>query len=327
MNRPQGASHRVACGLSPIVEGADMKVLLGVDGSAGGFAAVRQAGRLLDPGHDQVVLYYTPPEIHARHAEPEICERARRALADAIFAEARGDLPESLRDGSTTIVGKQNPRQGLLAAAEEAGAGLIAIGARGAGRMEKLLLGSVSTAVVRSARVPVLVVRQAENSPPQAPLRVLLAYDGSDSGSEAAAFAARLHWPADTSVVAVAVIESLLAGAVPTWLEEQARSADAEAMAQAWVREHEAEKQHRQEELQQFCQTLPGVFQAAKTVVAEGHPAEQILRTIGAERINFVVMGAHGMGAIERLLIGSTSERVLSHAPCSVLVVRLHPHS
>jgi len=304
-----------------------MKVLIGVDGSAESFAAVRKAGRVLDAAQDQAVLYYTPPEIRARNTSPEICARARNALAEAIFAEAGADLPDALRGSVSTIVGTQAARHGLLAAAEESHADMIAVGARGAGRMEKLLLGSVSTAVVRGAHVPVLVVRQGEDTAQQAPLRVLLTYDGSDCSRHMAEFVARLHWPSDTVIVAVGVIESLLAGAVPSWLEEQARSADAEAMAQAWVREHEAEKQQKLDELNQYCQSLPGLFQSAKTVVAEGHPAEQILRTIAAERINLVVMGAHGHSAIERLLIGSTSERVLSHAPCSVLIVRSRPHS
>ncbi|HVU89017.1 MAG TPA: universal stress protein [Pirellulales bacterium] len=299
-----------------------MKVLVGVDGSAGGFAAVRLAGRVIDPARDQIALYYTPPQIHSRDAGPEICERARTALAEAIFAEARADLPDGLADGAETILGTQNPREGLLAAAEESRAGLIVVGARGAGRIEKLVLGSVSGSLVRQAHVPVLVVRPSEASPAQAPLRVLLAFDGSPDGHRAVRFAASLHWPTDTSVVAAGVIESLLAGAVPTWLEEKARSADAEAMAQAWVREHEADREHKNEELHQLCQALPGVFASAKCLVAEGHPAEQILRLITAERINIVVVGAHGMGAAERLLIGSTAEKVLSMAPCSVLVVR-----
>ncbi len=282
-------------------------------------------GGVIDAAHDQIVLYYTPPQIHARDAGPEICERARTALADAIFAEARSDLSDDIAAKSETIVGTQNPRQGLLSAAEQSQVGMIVVGARGAGRIEKLLLGSVSTAVVRQAHMPVLVVRQAETSPPQAPLRVLLASDGSPEVLRAAHFAADLHWPEDTSVVVTGVIESLLAGAVPTWLEEKARSADAEAMAQAWVREHESDREHKQEELQQLCQSLSGVFASAKCVVAEGHPAEQILRLIAAERVNVVVMGAHGMGVAERLLIGSTAEKVLSLAHCSVLVVRSQP--
>jgi nucleotide-binding universal stress UspA family protein len=303
-----------------------MKVLMGVDGSVGGFAAVRQAGRLMDPARDQAVLYYTPPEIRVGSAEPQLRERARTALASAIFDEARNDLPDGLRESATTIVGEKNPRHGLLLAAEGEHADWIAIGARGAGRMEKLLMGSVSTAVVRGAHVPVLVARPAESAPADAPLRVLLACDGSPSSRAAAQFACRLHWPPETTTMAVTVIESLLAGAVPSWLEERARSADADAMAQAWVREHETEKQQKQEELSQHCQGLPECFRSAKTIVAEGHPAEQILHVLATERANLVIVGAHGLRAIERLLIGSTSERILSHAPCSVLMVRSHPH-
>ncbi len=198
--------------------------------------------------------------------------------------------------GVTTIIGTENPRQGVLAAAEHSQAGLIVVGARGAGRMEKLLLGSVSTAVVRNSKVPVLVARQADTNPPNAPLRVLVACDGSDDGHRAATFAASLHWPSDTSVVVAGVIEPLLAGTVPTWLEEKARSADAEAMAQAWVREHKADREHKEQELHQLCQALPGVFSSAKAIVAEGHPAEQILRLIAAERINLVVVGRTAWG-------------------------------
>ncbi len=154
---------------------------------------------------------------------------------------------------------------------------------------------------------------------------MLVACDGSDEGRRAATFAAGLHWPSDTSVVVAAVIEPLLAGTVPAWLEEKARSVDAEAMAQAWAREHKADRDHTEQELHQLCQTLPGTFSSAKTIVAEGHPAEQILRLIGAERINLVVMGAHGTGAAERLLIGSTAEKILVHASCSALVVHARP--
>lgn len=42
-------------------------------------------------------------------------------------------------------------------------------------------------------------------------------------------------------------------------------------------------------------------------------------------QVDVIVVGSHGRGAIERLLLGSVSEQVVRHAPCPVLVVRPHP--
>ena len=64
-----------------------MKVLIGVDVSIGGFAAVRQAGRLMDPDRDRAVLYYTPPEIRVGSTDPQMLE-----LLNQVFAS----LPERL---------------------------------------------------------------------------------------------------------------------------------------------------------------------------------------------------------------------------------------
>jgi nucleotide-binding universal stress UspA family protein len=48
----------------------------------------------------------------------------------------------------------------------------------------------------------------------------------------------------------------------------------------------------------------------------------RIAAEIGAD---VIVVGSHGRGAIERLLLGSVSEQVVRHAPCPVLVVRPKP--
>lgn len=63
-------------------------------------------------------------------------------------------------------------------------------------------------------------------------------------------------------------------------------------------------------------------FAEADFIVAEGRSAEQILKLVTQRRIDLVVLGSQGKGLLKRLIIGSTSEKVLSHAPCSVLVAR-----
>lgn len=54
----------------------------------------------------------------------------------------------------------------------------------------------------------------------------------------------------------------------------------------------------------------------------EGSPAEAILRVAETWDSNLIVMGSRGHSAITGLLLGSNSQKVLSHAPCPVLIVR-----
>jgi nucleotide-binding universal stress UspA family protein len=61
---------------------------------------------------------------------------------------------------------------------------------------------------------------------------------------------------------------------------------------------------------------------AVETRVLVGHPAEQILRVAADTGTDLVVVGHRGRSTIREWLFGSTSRRVVSHAPCSVLVVR-----
>jgi nucleotide-binding universal stress UspA family protein len=64
------------------------------------------------------------------------------------------------------------------------------------------------------------------------------------------------------------------------------------------------------------------VFRRGEPIVKEGPPADRILETLEAEHADLVVVGAHGRGLLERLRVGSTSEKILAHANCSVLIVR-----
>ncbi len=53
-----------------------------------------------------------------------------------------------------------------------------------------------------------------------------------------------------------------------------------------------------------------------------GAPAEEVLQAAEEAGSDLIVLGHRGASAISRLLLGSTAERVVRHAPCSVLVVR-----
>lgn len=301
-----------------------MKALIAVDGSSGSFEAIRQAAQLMDPGRDQLAFFYSPPSINfdSDQTEPAVLERARTLLATAVFDEARQNLPEGLRDQVETIVGELPAKQGIIDAVSRCGTDWIAVGARGLGPIERLLLGSVSSSVVYSARVPVLVARPRPNDRRGEPLRVLVACESTTSDGGLADVINRLHWQTGSLGLTISVVQSMFAGHVPKWLEDRARSEEVEAMARAWVAEHDAEIRNKRTEMVTFNATLPEPFRISKPIVVEGHPAEQILSVIAAHQIDLVILGVHASSTVARFVLGSTSETVLSHAPCSVLIAR-----
>jgi nucleotide-binding universal stress UspA family protein len=60
----------------------------------------------------------------------------------------------------------------------------------------------------------------------------------------------------------------------------------------------------------------------AEPVCQFGKPAEEIMKVAAKQHADLIVMGAQGLGAIARFLLGSVSTRVVQHSSCSVLVVR-----
>jgi nucleotide-binding universal stress UspA family protein len=64
----------------------------------------------------------------------------------------------------------------------------------------------------------------------------------------------------------------------------------------------------------------------ADSSVRTGHPRPAIVDAASKWGANLIVMGSHGRRGLDRLLLGSVSEYVARHAPCSVQVVRVRKH-
>jgi nucleotide-binding universal stress UspA family protein len=301
-----------------------MKVFFAVDGSKAASQAVKQVGGLMNDQSDAAAFYFAPPEVHIRHAHEaeSMRERARKAIADAVFGDVRASLPGNLASTAATITAEHTPTEGILIEADKWSADMIVVGARGLTQLDKLLLGSVADGVAQQSKRPVLVVRPRPESHAGKPLTVLYAYDGSKSSVAALRMAEQLHFPAGTQVLALTVIESYSAGQMPSGIMKKARSADVEAMAALWQREHDDEKRQAHDQLVEFMGKQPAPFDKAEVTVAEGHAAEAILRLTTERGIDLIVMGVRGRNLLERLLIGSNSDKVLNNAPCSVLLAR-----
>jgi nucleotide-binding universal stress UspA family protein len=58
------------------------------------------------------------------------------------------------------------------------------------------------------------------------------------------------------------------------------------------------------------------------TELIEGDAAEAIIDVAATRKSDIIVMGSRGLGRLAGLLLGSTSQKVVAHAPCPVLIVR-----
>ena len=58
------------------------------------------------------------------------------------------------------------------------------------------------------------------------------------------------------------------------------------------------------------------------TEIVEDSPAEAIINVANVRKSDVIVMGSRGHGTLAGLLLGSTSQKVVAHAPCPVLIVR-----
>ena len=139
------------------------KILLATDGSREAELAGQTAADLAQKTDSELhVVHVLASPLATRDPssfEPEVWarleERERKTLEDVVAKiEASGGAVE----GSHHTTGR--PDAEIVALAEQIGAGLIVMGARGIGGIRRALTGSVSDSVFRHAHCPVMVVRE-----------------------------------------------------------------------------------------------------------------------------------------------------------------------
>jgi len=99
-----------------------------------------------------------------------------------------------------------------------------------------------------------------------------------------------------------------------------------EEAAKAYLPEIEEIRRERLKQAEQMLQRAARLLQAAgftaSTGISEGNPKNRILHVAEEWHADQIVMGSHGRKGFEHALLGSVSEAVVHHAPCSVEIVR-----
>jgi len=146
-------------------------------------------------------------------------------------------------------------------------------------------------------------------------MKVLLATDGTKYGDAAVEMTGKLRLAAGDEIHAVCVVDmavplaiDVYGGYIPETSEmERAARDNAERIVQS-----AAEKLK--------ISNTAGLL--ISTDVLFGSPDSRIVETAEAIGSDMIVIGSHGYNAWERLLLGSVSNSVVHHAPCSVLIAR-----
>jgi len=133
-------------------------------------------------------------------------------------------------------------------------------------------------------------------------MNLLLAVDASSASQAAVDQVAARPWPAGSLVQVLTVVERIEPWALG--------SIAAEIEARAGLVAEAAAKRLREHGLK------------AESTVAKGDPKTVIIDHAAAMHADLIVLGASGLGAVERFLLGSVSRAVLRFAPCSVALVR-----
>jgi nucleotide-binding universal stress UspA family protein len=299
-----------------------MKVVVGVDGSENSFDAIAQACRMLSPERDCLTLYYAPPHIQlGLPSDYDLAERGQAALSESILTRAALHVPENWKARFQRIVGTADPSSGILKTAQALAADLIAVGTRGLGGLGRLLVGSVSRKVIHGASIPVLVARKRSHTKETTDLRAVLACESLASGRQLSNVLNRFVWPGSAIGEVVHVAPSVFGGAIPDWLDAEARKPDVEALVNLWVRNHDNRLATARVEMQTLCRELPTCFCSVPPTVVEGAPDVEIIKAVQRQGSDLIVIGAKSSTPLGRLVGGSTCESVLNHAPCSVLVI------
>jgi nucleotide-binding universal stress UspA family protein len=223
------------------------------------------------------------------------CERAIASVTEEV-------------DDVTTEVLRGDPADAILEYAEDAGVDVVAMGTHGRRGLNRYLMGSVTERVVRLSEVPVLTVREVEESRTDGDYgAVLVPTDGSEASEAAVDHALAVAERAGATVHVVNVVDlgEMAASSnytLPTTLLDHLQEAGEAATERVADRARDRGLE-------------------AVTAVLEGTPVADLLGYADDHDVDLIAMGTHGRSGLDRYLMGSTTERVLRRADVPVLTV------
>jgi len=288
---------------------ASHPIVVGVDGSVSALHAVRWAAQEAALRRIPLRLVHSVPLSADKHlGSVEALEAQGRQYVAQALAAVRQTYPEVTVD---VEVDSGDPVPVLVAWSQHAR--LMAVGCRGLEKLRGILTGSTAVALARHGHCPLAVIRGPV--PEQAAARqgpVVVGVDGSPTSEAAVALAfeeASLH--------------NLDLVAVHTWIDFSSdySYAYARQFVMNWDRIETEERELLAQLLAGWREKYPDV--SVQQVVTRDRPVRHLLEQ--ATHAQLLVLGSRGHGALSGMVLGTTSQALIYHTPCPLLIARPIP--
>ncbi len=273
------------------------RFIVGVDGSAGGAAALRWAVQLAASVGAEVLA------VNAyQHPYAEVSPDERKRLLDERSALLADEWVRPVSNAGVSVHTKlqQGDPRDILTIAEDESADLVVLGRTGKGGGPGFLhLGSVVEYVAHHSRVPLAVIPPHVSGPIE---RVILGVDGSVESSAATTWCADHVGPINADVVAVAVQEPYV-----EWTPRSTRS--------SWRADLEREIEH-------WTAPISATGVAVTPIVERDlHPANGLIGVASASDGDLLVIGTRGAGGFTGLRLGGVAMKVLHGVAIPLVLV------
>jgi nucleotide-binding universal stress UspA family protein len=277
-------------------------IVIGVDGREGGRDALALGDRLRRVfGGELVAVYAYPNDFFAmRGVNPDF---------ESVMHGNANDLVENELDRAgvkahAVALSDGSPARALHKAAKWHDSQLIVVGSDHHGPIGRVVAGDVTLGTLHGAECPVVVAPRRYSERAGVIRTIGVGYDASPESHAAALLAHDLAVAAGAKLRVISVLEPPGPGGGrltydPYWAE------NAEAI--------------REEGQQQLDDLLAELGEIATGEVVVGDPANEL--SYAGNDFDLLVTGARGYGPVRRVMLGSTSSKLVHRAPCPVLVL------
>lgn len=265
------------------------KILVATDGSAYSENAVKEAILLAKKCSSRIfAVSVVITNLEFEVTMPQFVDKEEKKAREHLESVKARASKEGI-DCDIAVIHGDEPYQDIVHQALKNRVDMIIVGRHGRTGLLRLMMGSVAAKVIGHAPCNILVVSPAASIELK---NILIATDGSRYSEAAVREAIGIAKRCNSLLVALSVA-----------------SVDAERKA-------------AEDNVKKTVELAAKEGLAAEGLTVIGKPYEAITETAKQKRADLIVVGSHGRRGLERLLMGSVTERVIGHTETAVLVVR-----